>query len=62
MREWRVSFGVVTVLVCLLGGTPLSFGQAKALQVAPESPASYGTVTGHVYFAGSNLPARFAEH
>ena len=61
MGKGRVRVGLFLVFVSVLIGLPMDYGQAKGAQAAPESLASYGTVTGHVYFAGSNLSARFAS-
>ncbi len=35
--------------------------QTKSPAPVPEPPTSFGTVTGHVYFAGSNAPARLVN-
>ncbi|HLI77152.1 MAG TPA: carboxypeptidase-like regulatory domain-containing protein [Acidobacteriaceae bacterium] len=42
--------------LCRVAGT-----QTKAVRSEPEPPSSFGAVTGHVYLAGSNAPARFVS-
>ena len=37
---------------------PAAWAQGRSVKAAPEPASSFGSVSGHVYFAGSNAPAR----
>ncbi len=47
--------------LCILLCTSVGFGQAQDVKLVPQSAAGSGAVTGHVYFAGANGPARFVQ-
>ena len=59
MRRFGSTFATAAIAALWLISASLS-GQAKP-KPDPETPPSFGTVTGHVYIAGSNAPARLVS-
>ena len=53
-------FAMHAVLVALLSISLPSHAQGKAAKAEP-APSSFGSVAGHVFFAGNSLPVRFAQ-
>ena len=49
------------LLLLSVGSQLAAAAQSVPSKAEPEPPTSFGTVTGHVYLAGSNAPARFAR-
>ena len=49
------------LFVGCLGLVTAASAQTRAAHVEPAAPVIFGAVSGHVYLAGSNAPARFVQ-